>query len=50
VPCLIVDELPWRLSIGAGIECVAPTVLSLMGLPQPKGMHGESLLLSPVKG
>jgi 2,3-bisphosphoglycerate-independent phosphoglycerate mutase len=50
VPCLIVDELPWRLAIGAGIERIAPTVLSLMGLPKPPEMHGESLLLSPVKG
>jgi 2,3-bisphosphoglycerate-independent phosphoglycerate mutase len=50
VPCLIADELPWRLSIGAGIECIAPTVLHLMGLPKPSAMHGETLLLAPVRG
>jgi len=50
VPCLIIDEIPWRLSIGAGIDRIAPTVLSLMGLPKPPGMHGESLLLAPARG
>ncbi|MEA3278231.1 MAG: 2,3-bisphosphoglycerate-independent phosphoglycerate mutase [Pseudomonadota bacterium] len=49
VPCLIADEMPWRLSIGAGIESIAPTVLSLIGLPKPPAMHGESLLLAPVR-
>lgn len=49
VPCLIVDEMPWRLSIGAGIDRIAPTVLSLMGLPKPQEMGGESLLLSPAR-
>ncbi|MGB5830671.1 MAG: 2,3-bisphosphoglycerate-independent phosphoglycerate mutase [Thiohalocapsa sp.] len=50
VPCLVIDELPWTLSIGRGIEDVAPTVLALMGLPQPQQMHGQSLLLEPLKG
>ncbi|AGA92044.1 2,3-bisphosphoglycerate-independent phosphoglycerate mutase [Thioflavicoccus mobilis 8321] len=45
VPCLVVDEVPWRLAIGAGIERIAPTVLDLMGLPVPEPMHGRSLLL-----
>jgi 2,3-bisphosphoglycerate-independent phosphoglycerate mutase len=49
VPCLIVDEIPWRLSVGAGIEAIAPTVLALMGLPKPPAMHGDSLLLAPVR-
>jgi 2,3-bisphosphoglycerate-independent phosphoglycerate mutase len=49
VPCLIVDEIPWRLSVGVGIESVAPTVLALMGLPKPPAMHGDSLLLAPVR-
>ena len=49
VPCLIADELPWRLSVGAGIERIAPTVLSLMGLPKPRHMQGESLLIAPVR-
>jgi len=45
VPCLIVDEVPWRLSTNGGIKDLAPTVLSLMGLPIPPEMHGRSLLL-----
>jgi 2,3-bisphosphoglycerate-independent phosphoglycerate mutase len=49
VPCLVVDEIPWTLSIGRGIEDIAPTVLALMGLPQPEQMQGKSLLLKPVK-
>ena len=48
VPCLIVDEVPWRLTTGAGLSSVAPTVLQLMGLPQPKAMTGRSLLLGPA--
>ena len=49
VPCLVIDETPWRLSIGAGIDRIAPTVLNLLGLPKPAEMQGESLLLGPVK-
>jgi 2,3-bisphosphoglycerate-independent phosphoglycerate mutase len=49
VPCLIVDETPWRLAIGAGIESIAPTVLDLLGLPKPGAMHGHSLLIAPAE-
>jgi 2,3-bisphosphoglycerate-independent phosphoglycerate mutase len=49
VPCLIIDETPWRLSIGSGIDSIAPTVLGLMGLPKPSAMEGPSLLVAPVK-
>lgn len=48
VPCLVVDEVPWRLSSGGGIKDLAPTVLSLMGLPIPPQMQGRSLLLGPA--
>ncbi len=48
VPCLIIDEIPWQLSIGAGLTSIAPTVLQLMGLQQPDSMHGQSLLLKPL--
>jgi 2,3-bisphosphoglycerate-independent phosphoglycerate mutase len=49
VPCLVTDSVPWRLRTGAGIACVAPTVLHLMGLQKPPGMHAESVLLQPVR-
>ena len=49
VPCLVVDEVGWKLRIGAGIEDVAPTVLQLMGLPQPEAMQGKSILLRPAQ-
>ena len=50
VPCLIIDDVPWRLSIGAGLRDIAPTVLHLMGFSKPDAMQGESLLLAPVRG
>ncbi|MBK5967698.1 MULTISPECIES: 2,3-bisphosphoglycerate-independent phosphoglycerate mutase [Thiorhodovibrio] len=49
VPCLVIDEMPWILSVGGGIVDIAPTVLTLMGLPVPAGMQGKSLLLKPAK-
>jgi 2,3-bisphosphoglycerate-independent phosphoglycerate mutase len=48
VPCLVADETQWRLSTGGGLDCIAPTVLQLMGLPIPKAMSGHSLLLGPA--
>lgn len=48
IPCLVVDEVPWRLSSGGGIKNLAPTVPSLMGLPIPPQMQGRSLLLGPA--
>jgi len=48
VPCLVIDETPWLLSIGGGIKDIAPTVLELMGLPIPEVMDGRSLLLGPA--
>lgn len=48
VPCLVVDEVPWRLSTDGGIRDLAPTVLSLMGLPIPPEMDGRPLLLGPA--
>ncbi len=49
VPCLVIDEIPWILSIDGGIVDITPTVLALMGLPAPEGMQGKSLLLKPAK-
>ena len=49
VPCLVVDEVPWRLAVGGGLANIAPTVLHLMGLPKPAVMTADSLLLGPVR-
>lgn len=48
VACMIIDELQWRLAIGAGLSSIAPTILHLMGLQRPDSMTGRSLLLHPV--
>jgi 2,3-bisphosphoglycerate-independent phosphoglycerate mutase len=50
VPCLIVDQSNWRLSSGAGLSNVAPTVLQLMGLEQPAAMPSTSILLQEMPG
>jgi len=46
VPLMLIDRDRWRLTTGGGLSNIAPTVLQLMGLPQPKAMRGKSLLLS----
>ncbi len=48
VPCLIMDETAWQLTVGAGLSSIAPTVLHLLGLPVPEAMTGRSLLLKPL--
>lgn len=48
VPCLIIDETPWQLAVGAGLSSIAPTVLQLLGLPIPAVMTGRSLLIKPL--
>ena len=45
VPFLIMGEGPVRLGIGRGLADIAPTVLDLLGLPQPPVMTGRSLIL-----
>ncbi|MBK1641805.1 phosphoglycerate mutase (2,3-diphosphoglycerate-independent) [Chromatium okenii] len=45
VPCMVIDETPWLLGIGGELKDVAPTVLTLLGLPLPPQMDGRSLLL-----
>lgn len=44
VPCLLIDDAPRVLRSGV-LADVAPTVLELMGLPQPPEMTGRSLLV-----
>jgi 2,3-bisphosphoglycerate-independent phosphoglycerate mutase len=45
VPCMVIDEVPWRLATGENLSAIAPTLLQLMGISQPKKMKGNSLLL-----
>jgi 2,3-bisphosphoglycerate-independent phosphoglycerate mutase len=47
VPCLLIDEISWVLSVEGGLSNIAPTVLDLMGLQKPNGMTAKSLLLQP---
>jgi len=49
VPCMIIDQHCWQLSVGAGLSGVAPTVLHLLGLPKHPGMTADSLLLQPIR-
>jgi 2,3-bisphosphoglycerate-independent phosphoglycerate mutase len=46
VPVILVDDerTPCRLKEGTAID-VAPTVLQLLGLPQPPEMTGQSLII-----
>ncbi|MFC1749484.1 2,3-bisphosphoglycerate-independent phosphoglycerate mutase [Pseudomonadota bacterium] len=48
VPCLIIDQVKWQLAPEGGLMDIAPTVLQLMGVPQPGTMTGHSLLVKPV--
>lgn len=51
VPFLLIDPAlgrDVRLRQGGALTDVAPTVLHLMGLPQPAAMSGRSLLASPL--
>ncbi len=49
VVCVVHDSTKWELGNGNGLPAVAPTILALMGLPQPDSMSGRSLLLRPVE-
>lgn len=45
VACVVKAEQDWALKNGMGLPSIAPTILQLMGLEQPSGMQGESLLV-----
>ncbi|MFT5658510.1 MAG: 2,3-bisphosphoglycerate-independent phosphoglycerate mutase [Gammaproteobacteria bacterium] len=45
VPCMVVDKQTKLLAAGGNLSAIAPTVLQLMGIPQPKSMTGKSLIL-----
>ncbi len=44
VPCIIVDDQPHALRASGVLADIAPTILHLMGLPQPPEMTGVSLI------
>lgn len=48
VPCMIIDQVKWKLAPEGGLKDIAPTVLQLMGIKQPSAMTGHSLLVKPV--
>ena len=48
VPLLVVDHDRWMLAPSGTLADVAPTVLDLMGLPQPAEMTARSLLLQAL--
>ncbi len=48
VPCLILDKSFWKLRTCGGLSDLAPTVLQLMGIEQPKEITGKSLLLEAM--
>jgi 2,3-bisphosphoglycerate-independent phosphoglycerate mutase len=45
VPLLVVDQQRWLLAPAGTLADVAPSLLTLMGLPVPEAMTGRSLLL-----
>ena len=45
VPCLVIDADVTRLAEGENLSAIAPTVLQLMGIPQPQAMSGNSVIL-----
>lgn len=47
VPCFVVDDRNWDVRNGV-LADVAPTILTLMGIPQPSEMTGRSLV-TPIK-
>jgi 2,3-bisphosphoglycerate-independent phosphoglycerate mutase len=50
VPLRLMDEDDMLLRAGCGLSGVVPTVLDLLGLPQPAEMTVRSLILSPGPG
>ena len=44
VPCIIVNERPHALRASGILADLAPTILQLMGIPQPREMTGVSLI------
>jgi 2,3-bisphosphoglycerate-independent phosphoglycerate mutase len=45
VPCLVIDAEVKTLEQGENLSAIAPTILQLMGIPQPPGMTGRSVIM-----
>jgi 2,3-bisphosphoglycerate-independent phosphoglycerate mutase len=45
VPCLVIDAEVKTLEQGENLSAIAPTVLQLMGIPQPPAMTGRSVIM-----
>lgn len=50
VPCMVADKETKLLAAGGNLSAIAPTVLQLMGIPQPRAMTGKSLILDDWAG
>jgi len=48
VVCTIIDQSAWHLANAGDLTSIAPTVLQLMGIEQPAGMTGQSVLLAEL--
>jgi len=45
VPCMVIDKEARNLAEGGNLSAIAPTLLQLMGIPKPKAMSGNSLIV-----
>ena len=48
VPCLVIDSEVNTLEQGGNLSAIAPTVLQLMGIPQPAAMTGRSVIIDSL--
>ena len=44
VPFIVVNKVPRPLRTGGALRDIAPTILGLLGVPQPEDMSGKSLI------
>jgi 2,3-bisphosphoglycerate-independent phosphoglycerate mutase len=45
VPFLLINDRGWRLREGGALQDIAPTILGVLGVEQPKEMKGHDLRL-----
>ena len=48
VPCLVIDAQVEKLAVDGDLSAIAPTVLQIMGIPQPEAMTGRSVILDTL--